>query len=232
MRHAPRAVARAAAPESAHLWPPDQSVDLGSGGRGRVCRGAHGASHQWRSDSPGAGPPRRALEARQTLDHQSRSGVPPKKKRRDRLIALAVTHPTWGLGFEDEVWWSRLAQPALHTWAPDAQAMRLVEKARPKTDPEPKALACYGLLVRHVPHQPEQMLLRFVERRPVSARDHRVSGLVQRAVGGARAHRRAADLGQRVVAHQPRGADLAAAPQSPRQADRAGRAHRGVPSAE
>jgi transposase len=84
-------------------------------------------------------------------------------------MALAVTHPTWGLGFGDEVWWSRLAQPAMHTWVPDDQALRLVEKARPKADPEPKALACYGLLVRHVPKQLEQMLLRFVERRPVSA---------------------------------------------------------------
>jgi len=84
-------------------------------------------------------------------------------------MALAVTHPTWGLGFGDEVWWSRLAQPAMHTWAPDAQALRLGEKARPKTDPEPKALACYGLLMRQVPTQPEQMLLRFVARRPVSA---------------------------------------------------------------
>src|SRR5262245_46506743 len=92
-----------------------------------------------------------------------------KKKRRDRLMALAMTHPTWGLGFGDEVWWSRLAQPALHAWAADEQVVRLVEKARPKADPEPKALACYGLLVRHVPTQPEQMLLRFVERRPVSA---------------------------------------------------------------
>lgn len=84
-------------------------------------------------------------------------------------MALATTHPTWGLGFGDEGWWSRLAQPALQTWAPDAHALRLVEKARPKDDPEPKALACYGLLVRHVPTQPEQMLLRFVERRPVSS---------------------------------------------------------------
>ena len=84
-------------------------------------------------------------------------------------MALAVTHPTWGLGFGDEVWWSRLAQPALQAWAPDEQVVRLVEKARPKAEPEPKALACYGLVVRHVPTQPEQMLLRFVERRPVSA---------------------------------------------------------------
>jgi hypothetical protein len=84
-------------------------------------------------------------------------------------MALAVTHPTWGLGFEDEVWWSRLAQPALHAWTPDEHGVRLVEKARPKADAAPKALACYGLLVRHVPTQPEQMVLRFVERRPVSA---------------------------------------------------------------
>ena len=57
----------------------------------------------------------------------------------------------------------------MHTWAPDAQALHLEEKARPTADSEPKALACYGLLMRHVPNQPEQMLLRFVARRPVSS---------------------------------------------------------------
>jgi hypothetical protein len=84
-------------------------------------------------------------------------------------MALAMTHPTWALGFEDEVWWSRLAQPARHTWAPDAQALHLEATAWPKAASEPKALACDALLVRHVPTQPEQMLLRFVERRPVSS---------------------------------------------------------------
>jgi hypothetical protein len=29
-------------------------------------------------------------------------------------MRLAATHPTWALGFEDEVWWSRLALPHLH----------------------------------------------------------------------------------------------------------------------
>ena len=57
----------------------------------------------------------------------------------------------------------------MHTWVLDEHALRLGEKARPKADPEPKALACYGLLARHGPNQPEQMLLQFVERRPVSA---------------------------------------------------------------
>jgi hypothetical protein len=52
--------------------------------------------------------------------------------------------------------------------APDAQALRWGEKARPQTDPAPQALAGSGLLLRHVPNQPAQMRLRFVVRRPVS----------------------------------------------------------------
>src|SRR5262245_15034301 len=42
-----------------------------------------------------------------------------EKKWRDRLIALAAPHADWGLGFQDEVWWSRLAQPTLHPWPDD-----------------------------------------------------------------------------------------------------------------
>jgi transposase len=85
---------------------------------------------------------------------------------------LALTHPDWALGFEDEVWWSRLAQPALHSWAEPDRPPRLVEQAVAKDDPDPKALACYGLLVRWA--QPdggwhEEAWLRFVDGRPVSA---------------------------------------------------------------
>jgi len=107
------------------------------------------------------------------MDHQPRSGVCPEKRARDRLIRLVATHPTWALGFEDEVWWSRLAQPALHTWAAPAQPLRLVEQAVAKADPDPKALACYGLLVRWVGPdggRAETAWLRFVAGRPVSAR--------------------------------------------------------------
>jgi transposase len=71
------------------------------------------------------------------------------------------------VGFEDEVWWSRLAQPEQHRWVDEAELTRLQELERAKDDPEPKALACYGVLVRRV-QQPDQMLLRFVEGRPVS----------------------------------------------------------------
>jgi hypothetical protein len=102
------------------------------------------------------------------VDHQPRPSIRPEKKQRDRLIRLAATHPTWVLGFEDEVWWSRLAQPALHAWAPDAQALHLVEKARSPQDADPKALACYGLLMRATPTTPEQLWLRFATGQPVS----------------------------------------------------------------
>jgi hypothetical protein len=82
-------------------------------------------------------------------------------------MALAATHPTWALGWGDEVWWSRVAQPTLHTWPPDGQGRRLQALTLPHR--ERQALACYGLLVRHVPNQPAQRRLRFVEDRPVSA---------------------------------------------------------------
>jgi hypothetical protein len=67
------------------------------------------------------------------------------------------------LGFQDETWWSRLAVPALHAWTAD-EPLRLVERAVSRTDPDPKALACYGLLRADT----GQMLLRFVQGRPVS----------------------------------------------------------------
>jgi hypothetical protein len=95
-----------------------------------------------------------------------------KKARRDRLIRLAQAHPDWLLGFEDEVWWSRLARPALHAWQDDEHPIRLVEQAVAPDDPDPKALACYGLLARYYDawHRwTEAMWLRFVDGRPVSA---------------------------------------------------------------
>jgi transposase len=78
-------------------------------------------------------------------------------------MRLALQHPDWVLGFLDETWWSRLAHPALHAWTADP-SLRLLEKAAPKGDPDPKALCCYGVL-RTDGHQ---VLLRFVEGRPVS----------------------------------------------------------------
>jgi transposase len=103
------------------------------------------------------------------LDYQSRSRLRPEKKQRDRLIRLAIRHPTWALGFADEVWWSRLAQPDMHTWQDGEQFTQLHELARAKEDAEAKALACYGMLLRRRPQHADDMLLRFVKGRPVSA---------------------------------------------------------------
>ena len=92
-----------------------------------------------------------------------------KKKRRDRLIQRAMAQPTWVLGFSDEVWWSRLAQPDQHGWTDADATPKLQELTPPPDDPDPKALACYGLLVRPGPQQADQRWLRFVAGRPVSA---------------------------------------------------------------
>lgn len=67
------------------------------------------------------------------------------------------------MGFADEVWWSRLAQPVLHTWC-EAEPLRLHQKEVAFQDPDGKAVACYGL---YLPFESE-MLLRFVKGRPVS----------------------------------------------------------------
>jgi hypothetical protein len=56
----------------------------------------------------------------------------------------------------------------LHAWAQADQPLRLVEQTVAKDDPDPKALACYGLLLQRV-HQDEAVWLRFVDGRPVSA---------------------------------------------------------------
>jgi hypothetical protein len=67
------------------------------------------------------------------------------------------------LGFQDECWWSRLAAPDLHAWAAD-EPLRLLELERPAGDLAAKALCCYGLWRADT----AQMLLRFVDGRPVS----------------------------------------------------------------
>lgn len=86
------------------------------------------------------------------------------------MIRLLPSHPEWALGFLDEVWWSRLARPGLHAWAQTDHPLRLVELAVAKEDPDPKAVACYGLLVRGLVGDGKDALwLRFVDGRPVSA---------------------------------------------------------------
>ncbi len=83
---------------------------------------------------------------------------------------MAARHPEYALGFQDETWWSRVTQPNLSAWG-DAEPLRLVEPISPRDDPDPKALACYGLLVSCPSASetlPEQVWLRFVDGRPVS----------------------------------------------------------------
>tara|TARA_B100000315_G_C14492405_1_gene548215 strand:- start:71 stop:679 length:609 start_codon:yes stop_codon:yes gene_type:complete len=84
---------------------------------------------------------------------------------------MVASRPEWALGFEDETWWSRYKRPKVHAWAQPGRFLRMVEQSVPKDETEPKALACYGLLVRWTPTDGqvnEEAWLRFVDDRPVS----------------------------------------------------------------
>ena len=56
---------------------------------------------------------------------------------------MAANHPDSALGCEDEVWWSREAQPQMPAWS-DAKPVRLVAKTVPAQDAEGQAVACDG----------------------------------------------------------------------------------------
>ncbi len=62
------------------------------------------------------------------------------------------------------VWWSRVSQSNLHSWSEQDEPLRLQELPKDKNDPDPKALACYGMFEANS----DRMHLRFVEGRPVS----------------------------------------------------------------
>lgn len=86
-------------------------------------------------------------------------------------MAWASQQPTWAIGFTDEVWWSRFALPRMCAWQDADHPVHLVEQSWKKGDPDPKALACYGVLWQEGASdhpQRDQMWLRFVTGRPVS----------------------------------------------------------------
>ncbi len=87
------------------------------------------------------------------------------------MIAWASQQLGWAIGFLDEVWWSRFALPRMHAWQSEDLPVRLKEQVWKKDDPDPKALACYGILWQRGPAEEpirDQMSLRFVTGRPVS----------------------------------------------------------------
>jgi hypothetical protein len=80
-----------------------------------------------------------------------------KPAKRCRLLG-------WALRYADEVWWSWLKQPRLHSWSEMGQPQRLLELEANPDDSDPKALRYYGVL------EPErkQVQVRAVSGRPVS----------------------------------------------------------------
>jgi transposase len=56
----------------------------------------------------------------------------------------------------------------LHTFSTVNEPLRLEEHTLPQDDPDPKALACYGLLLRGLGDKVDSIWLRFVDGRPLS----------------------------------------------------------------
>ena len=84
-------------------------------------------------------------------------------------MALAQKKPDWAFGYQDETWWSRLSHPDLHSWAEGDQFLKLIEQVHRTDDPDPKAIACYGLAVHWYEQNEtkhEEVWLRFVEGNP------------------------------------------------------------------
>lgn len=85
-----------------------------------------------------------------------------KKARRDELLRASADHPEWAVGFEDEVWWSRVAQPKVRAWT-GGPPLRVQVLKSETSDPDPDAIACYGFYR----HDTRGVTVRFVEGRPV-----------------------------------------------------------------
>ena len=68
------------------------------------------------------------------------------------------------VGFQDECWWTRLAQPGRFAWTA-GDPLRLGANARDPKGGGPEAVACYGVLRADT----GGMMVRFCDGRPVSA---------------------------------------------------------------
>ena len=73
----------------------------------------------------------------------ARMGTIRTEKRRDQFKSWAAHQGDWLLMDQDECWFSRFAQPRMHSWAAQGEELCLVQR-QPKPKEPDKALACFG----------------------------------------------------------------------------------------
>src|SRR5215210_8238495 len=129
-----------------------------------------------------------------------------EKRRRDRLMELAGDNDDWVAGFCEECWWSRVAQPALHSFseasAKSASPCASSSTRSPKTILTPKPSPATGCM-RPSSNRPGSDSGTVVPGRSSRERDnHALFGVV---LPEARRHGKESvglDLGQRELAHK------------------------------
>ena len=111
------------------------------------------------------------------------------------------------MGFEDETWRSRFERPNLHASFSEAgRPRRLIEQPKVKDDPDPKALAAYGMLVRSKEADgqlQERVVVAFRGWPSHKRHNHYVSSVELPEARGDGQEGAVLDLGQRQLAHQP-----------------------------
>ena len=64
----------------------------------------------------------------------------------------------WVLGYQDEVWWSRVSQLNLQSWSEKDEPLRLQELSKNKDDPDPKAITNFSHFHVFLFQEPREVL--------------------------------------------------------------------------
>jgi hypothetical protein len=63
----------------------------------------------------------------------------------DRLMEVADADPLWAIGFQDELWWSRVAMPTLSSFSEETKPDRLLQRSVAKdASPTPRPSPATG----------------------------------------------------------------------------------------
>lgn len=168
-----RSVAIPVTPESTDLRQSNELLAVAVGRRGLLRTGFDGEPGTYRDYPTCSQAAWGRMAASQTLDHQSRSGVRQKKTTARHASLLWHSAADGKLATLMKCGGAELANRTCTVGVNRTSHCGGLELSAAKNDPDPKALACYGMLSA----DNGCMHLRFVSGRPERGGDHRFSGV-------------------------------------------------------